>query len=286
MLQRLQDADGGAQAEVGFVKHSFVTRNASISSRPWKVLAIISKEGCSLIFIYFRFQNSDFNVSFPRAPLFLGFGLHDTCAGGYVFGHPDIAAHGRSTSHGDASQNGGVGVDDDVVFQNGMAGDTLDGLAVGIEGEALGTQRDALVELDVVSDDAGFADYHTRAVVDGKVVAYLCARMDVDTRLAMCHFGDDAGDEGYAEAQQLVGHAIVADGADGRIAADDFAERVGGGVTVVGGFDVGGQDAPHLGQGGDEACRLLGCLLAELLGAAAVLLPVACKTEFTFEMPK
>ena len=83
----------------------------------------------------------------------------------------------------------------------------------------------------------------------------------------------------YAEAQQLVGHAIVADGADGRIAADDFAERVGGGVTVVGGFDVGGQDAAHFGQGGDEACRLLGCLLAELLCTAAVLLPVACKTE-------
>ena len=95
----------------------------------------------------------------------------------------------------------------------------------------------------------------------------------------MRHFGDDAGDEGHAEAQQLVGHAIVADGADGRIAADDFAERVGGGVTVVGGFDVGGQDAPHLGQGGDEACRLLGCLLAELLGTAAVLLSVVREAE-------
>ena len=41
-----------------------------------------------------------------------------------------------------------------------MARDALDGVAVGVEREALGSERDALIELDVVADDAcGTDDY-------------------------------------------------------------------------------------------------------------------------------
>lgn len=55
------------------------------------------------------------------------------------------------------------------------------------------------------------------------------------------HFGDDTRNERHAEYQQLMRYAVVTDGADGGIAADNLAERMGGRVTVVSGFDVGCQ---------------------------------------------
>ena len=43
----------------------------------------------------------------------------------------------------------------------------------------------------MVADDGRLTDNDTRAVIDGKVFAYLCAWMDVDTCLGMCQFGNE-----------------------------------------------------------------------------------------------
>ena len=133
-----------------------------------------------------------------------------------------------------------------------MAGNTLDGLAVFVQREALGTEGHTLVQLHVVADDAGLADYHTRTVVDGKITTYFRSWMDIDSRFTVRHLGDDAGNEGNTQLEQLVCDAVVADGADGRIAADDFAERLCGGVTVVGGFHICGECTSHCRQVADE----------------------------------
>ena len=74
-----------------------------------------------------------------------------------------------------------------------------------------------------------------------EITAYGGSRMNVDAGFAMCHFGDDTRNERHAEYQQLMRYAVVTDGADGGLAADNLAERMGGRVTVVSGFDVGCQ---------------------------------------------
>ena len=83
-------------------------------------------------------------------------------------------------SDGDASQYGGVGVYDDVILQYRMARNALDGLAVFVQRETLGTEGDTLIQLHVVTDDARLADNHTRAVVDGEETTDFGSRMDVD----------------------------------------------------------------------------------------------------------
>ena len=80
-------------------------------------------------------------------------------------------------------------------------------------------------------------------MVDREMCADSCSRMYVNTGFAMCHFGDDTRNERHAEYQQLMRYAVVTDGADGGIATDNLAERMGGRVTVVSGFDVGCQYA-------------------------------------------
>ena len=83
-----------------------------------------------------------------------------------------------------------------------MAWNALDGVAVFIEWETLGTQCHALIELHVVAYDAGSPYHHTCAVIYGEVVPDGGSWMYVDACFAVCHLGDEAGDDGYAQLQQ------------------------------------------------------------------------------------
>lgn len=168
-------------------------------------------------------------------------------------------------AYGDAAEDGAVAVYDDVVFEDRVAVDALDGVALLVKGEALGTEGDALVELHVVAEDAGGTDYHACAVVDGEVAADGGGGMYVDTSLAVGHLGDDAGDEGYAQQVQLVGHAVVADGAYGGVAADDLAIARGGRVALIGGHDIGGKQLTQVGEAADELARSLLGLASDTL---------------------
>lgn len=80
-----------------------------------------------------------------------------------------------------------------------MAVDTLDGVALVIEGETAGAQRHSLIELHVAAYAAGLADYHTRAMVYGEVVANRGARVNVDAGLRVGHLCHHPGDEGNAK---------------------------------------------------------------------------------------
>ena len=67
-----------------------------------------------------------------------------------------------------------------------MTRNALDGVALLVEWETLGSERHALIELHVVSEDAGLADDHARSMVDGEMAAYCGAWVDVDSRFRMC----------------------------------------------------------------------------------------------------
>ena len=94
---------------------------------------------------------------------------------------PHVAAdHAVVADAGHAAENRRPGVDDDVVPDVRMALDTLDGVAVFVQLEALCAKRDALIELHVLADGRRFADDDAGAVVDEEAAADLRAGMDVD----------------------------------------------------------------------------------------------------------
>ena len=169
---------------------------------------------------------------------------------------------------GYASEYGAIAIYDDIVLEDGVAVDTLDGVAIRIERETLGTEGDTLIEFYMVADDAGGSDDDTRAVVDGEVATDSGGRMYVDTGLAMGHLGDDTWDEGNPQQVQLVGHAVTHDGAYGRVATDHLPIAGGSRVSFVGGYHIGGEQATQVRQAADE---LTGDVLGFVMGARAFL---------------
>ena len=103
--------------------------------------------------------------------------------------------------------------------------------------------------------------------------------MYVDTRLGVSHLGDDAGNEGYPQREQLVGDAVVGDGPYGGVAEDDLGLALCGRVAVVHGGDVGRKYAPHLGQIGYEVDRLLFGYLFELFRVVVYKGVVGCEQQ-------
>lgn len=190
--------------------------------------------------------------------VFLALPLYDAGTGRYAFRHPDVTADGGTFADGDASQDGGVGIDNHIVFQYRVAGNAFDRIPLLVAGEALGPQSNSLIQLHVVTDDASCSDDHTCAVVNGEVVSDLGPRMDVDTCFGMGHFGDDSWNERNIEPVKFVGNPVVGHGPDDWITADDFPEARGGRVTVVGSLYVCGQDATDFRQTADELRRQLG----------------------------
>ena len=69
----------------------------------------------------------------------LGAALHDPASWSDAVRQPYVAADLRTSADHDASQDRGSGIDDDIILDDGVAGDAFDGIAVLVEREALGT---------------------------------------------------------------------------------------------------------------------------------------------------
>ena len=76
---------------------------------------------------------------------FLCFGLYDSCACRYILRYPDVTAYGSVFSDGDAPQDSGIGIHDDIIFQYGVAGNAFDGFAVFVQREAFGSEGYTLI---------------------------------------------------------------------------------------------------------------------------------------------
>ena len=108
--------------------------------------------------------------------------LLDAGVGGYIVGHPDVAADNGVVADGDTAKDTGVTVNSDIVFDNGMAGD-VEHVAISVFLKALGTQRHTLIERHVTADDTGLANNNASTMINGKVFANLSTRMNVDASL-------------------------------------------------------------------------------------------------------
>ena len=200
-------------------------------------------------------------------------------ASGHIVCHPLVGTYHGIATNGDAAQYGGVGVDYDAVLEYGVTRIVLDRIAIDIERKALGSERHALIELDMIANDAGGAYHNACAVVDGEVFANLCPRVNVDARLAVCEFADDARNERHIEAIKLVGYAVTRQGAYGRIAAYHLTIVLRGGVAQVGGLYIGGERAAHLWQHADK-CGSYGLgLCVEIYSRTSAVVVLLTETE-------
>src|SRR5579883_2905530 len=98
------------------------------------------------------------DASSVREDFLAGSSLRDATARRNAMREPHVAADARAATDGDSTENRRASVDDDVVLDDRMASDPLDGVPALVRHEALRAERDALVKADVLPDGAGLAD--------------------------------------------------------------------------------------------------------------------------------
>ena len=186
-------------------------------------------------------------------------------------GEPDAGADHRVVAHDrPAAENRGVGVDDDAVFERRMPLLPANQLALSVGREAEGAEGHALVELHVLADVARLADDDAGAVIDEEIAADRGAGVNVDAGAAMSPLAHHAGNERDADLVQQVSEAIDGDRFETGVAKNDFRRRFAGGVAVVGGLNVGGEDFAQLWKLIEELQRLRLAEGFEILGGVAV----------------
>ena len=164
------------------------------------------------------------------------------CFGFHILGNPYVGSHYAAFSDGDATEDGGIGVDDDIIFEDRVARDSLDRIAVLIERETLGSEGYTLVEFHIVADDAGSSNHHTRTVVDGEVLADGSLRVNINTGFRMRQLSHHSRNERHSQFVQYMGDAVVGNCLDDRVAGDDFSVAHGSRVALVGSLYIGSQN--------------------------------------------
>ena len=144
---------------------------------------------------------------------------------------PHIASDDGVVAYSDASQNGSIGIHGHIVLKYGMTG-LVDGMALFIITEILGTEGNSLIQHYVVADYARGPNYDASAVVNCKILSYGGGGVDVYTCLIMGHLSDDARDTGHIQTIQHVSGAVMQHYLYARIAKYHLAYVAGGGVIV------------------------------------------------------
>src|SRR6202140_4497788 len=110
--------------------------------------------------------------------------------------------------------------------------------------ETTRAQRDAVVQLHVRTDPAGFANHHAGPVIDKKMTADLRPRMNVDSCPAMSPFRHDSRNEGQPILVKDVGQSLDRDRFDTGITNNDLVITRARRVSLISGFDVALQNLP------------------------------------------
>lgn len=173
----------------------------------------------------------------------------DGGAGSNTAGQPDIAADGGSLSnHGVPTQDGGTGIDGDVVFQCGVSLDGLLHIMWHVWAQGQRPQCDALIQFDIVSDNGCCTNNNARSVVHEEPLADGRAGVDVDAGLGVGMLGEDAWDHGHPQCKEHMGNAVGHQRPNPRIGKHDFFDAARGRVMDVGGLNIPGELVPDGGQ--------------------------------------
>src|SRR5690606_22868098 len=122
-------------------------------------------------------------------------------------------------------------------------------------------QSDPLVEFHVIPNMSGFADNHSRSVVNEHSTTDGRRRMNIDACPAMRVLTDDARNERYPCQAKLMGHPVGSDRLQGWITEHDFFNAACRRVESEGRHGV---FIEHFAQGGQASkkthCRSVGKL--------------------------
>ena len=102
--------------------------------------------------------------------------------------------------------------------------------------------------LDVVADDARFADDGSGAVIDEEMGTDASPGVEVHPGSAVGPFAHDSRDEGDLPLEQLMSQALDGDGFDEGVGDDDFFLAERGGIAVERGLDIGLEDFTNARQ--------------------------------------
>ena len=172
-------------------------------------------------------------------------------------------------SDGYAAKYRRVGVDDHIVLNDRMARN-VDGIAVLIKLEALGTKRNSLIELNMIANNCSFAYNYAGTVVYAKKFADTGSRVNVDTGKRVSKFSYNAGQDGHTKFKQAVSHTVMIHGHKRWITQDYLLMAYGSGVTVKDCLDIGTQQTAQFGDALNELlCHILGTARQGLVEYAA-----------------
>lgn len=113
--------------------------------------------------------------------------LHDIFTRLGTFRNPDITSDYRALSYRDTSQYSSVAIYYYVILKDWVSRYALDWVTIFVQWETLCTERHSLIQLDVIAYDAGCSYHDTSAMVDSKMMTYLCPWVDIYARFRMCH---------------------------------------------------------------------------------------------------
>ena len=120
-------------------------------------------------------------------------------ARGYILSYPYVTPNNRIVTYRDATKDGTIAIYDNIVLEDGMTINALNGVSLSIEGETLGSEGNALIEFYMVAKDTGGANDYARAMINGEVTSNGGGRVYINACLAMGHLGDDTWDKGYTQ---------------------------------------------------------------------------------------
>src|ERR1044071_5246142 len=139
-------------------------------------------------------------------------------------------------------------------------------------GKRESAERHALIQLDVIADDRGFADNDSRSVIYEKALADFSAGMNVYTRARVRKLRQHSWQYRNAHDMKLVRDAISCDRIRSRVAQYYFVNAMGRRVAIVCGLNIFGQHTTNARERFEKS-------VSALFGDA-----IECKRQLSVEM--
>lgn len=159
--------------------------------------------------------------------------------GGNAFHDENVGPNGAALANDRVpTEDGGIGINGNEVLYARMAFHSFHRIAVSILGEALGSQRDAMIQFHMLSNDGGFTNDDAGAVVDKEMIPNRRAWMDIDACSPMRPLGHHAWNEWHPCKVKFMGHALYGDGFHAGIGKNDLFRAAGGWIALISGGDV------------------------------------------------
>ena len=112
-----------------------------------------------------------------------------------IFRYPDVTADGRSGTNMDLADQCRVGIDRDMIAQDGMTGNAANGVPLLVRRELRTGQADSLENTHMVAYHARLANDRARAMVNGEMMTDHRTRVNVNPGLRMRHLCDHTRNE-------------------------------------------------------------------------------------------